>query len=508
MDDQSTVLAFLGDGASYGRPGLAVTRIDTHASSVFVAGDRVYKLKRAVVFSYLDYGTVERREAACRAELELNRRAAPELYLAVRKIARRDDGKLGFDGAATAVDWVVEMRRFDEACRFDHLGEAGKLTPALMRELADEIAAFHAGAAPSSEFGGSADFAAMIQGNDQNLRLAGAVFDAAQIDRLDVATRDAFTRVAALLDARRRVGKIRRCHGDLHLGNICLFNGKPLLFDCVEFSAAFATIDIVYDVAFLLMDLWHRGWRDEASLVFNRYFDRTAEDEALPALPLFLSQRAAIRAHVTVAAMARDAEAQAGDRLRATAHSYLDLAVALLRPGATRLIAVGGLSGSGKSTIAQGLAADLAPAPGARVIRSDVIRKILAGVAPETRLPAASYQPAMSERVYGEMARQAASALRAGYAAIVDATFLEATSRAAIAELAAAEGVPFTGLWLDASPAALRARISGRRNDASDAGRAVLEAQLQRPLGPLDWQRVAAGGDVAESLAVARRALD
>lgn len=505
MDDQSTVLAFLADGASYGAPGMAVTRIDTHASSVFVAGERVYKLKRAVVFSYLDYGTVERREAACRAELELNRRMAPELYLAIRKIARDGNGGLCFDGAGAALDWVVEMRRFLDACRFDHLGEAGKLTPSLLRELADEIAAFHAGAAPSRDFGGSAGFNAVIQGNDENLRLASAILDAAQIGRLDEAARDAFRRVAPLLEARREAGKVRRCHGDLHLGNICLFQGKPLLFDCVEFSAAFATIDVVYDLAFLLMDLWHRSWRDAASLVFNRYLDRTGESAALPALPLFLSQRAAIRAHVTVAAMARKTDTATSDASREAARSYLDLAVALLQPGRKRLIAVGGLSGSGKSTIAQGLAPALLPAPGARVIRSDVIRKVLAGVAPETRLPQSAYHPAMSARVYQAMEDEAATALKAGYAVIVDATFLDASSRASIARLAAAEGVPFAGLWLEASAAALDARIAARRGDASDANQDVLAAQLRHELGPLDWRRIPAGGDVAATLAVAQR---
>jgi aminoglycoside phosphotransferase family enzyme/predicted kinase len=506
-EDQRDVIAFLAEGASYGRPGAPVERIDTHASIVFLVGERVFKLKRAVAFSYLDYSTAARREAACRAELALNRRTAPNLYLGVRKIARREDGTIGFDGDEPALDWVVEMRRFPESALFARMAEAGQLSSTLMRDLADVIADFHAAAEPSREQGGAAAIAQIVDGNDENLRLAGDVLDQDEIAALCRESKEALDRVAALLDHRRDEGKVRLCHGDLHLGNICLVEGKPTLFDAIEFNAAISTIDVAYDLAFLLMDLDHRGLETLANLIFNRYLDRTGDDEALPALPLFLSLRAAIRAHVTVAVLRQQRDEAEARRRGEESRRYLDLARRLLRPGAPRLVAVGGISGTGKSTLAQGLAPDFAPRPGARHLRSDVLRKSMSGVAPETRLPPAAYDTATTERVYAGLSSKAAAALAAGYVAVVDATFLRAPERDAIAAVAEAAGVPFTGLWLEAPSAVLEARIAARRGDASDADLAVLKRQLALDPGPIRWRRVDVSGDAASALAAARRLL-
>jgi aminoglycoside phosphotransferase family enzyme/predicted kinase len=506
-NDQRETIAFLSDGASYGRPGAPVERIETHASLVFLVGDRAFKLKRAVSFSYLDYSTVARREAACRTELTLNRRTAPSLYLAVRKIARQADGTPGFDGEGPALDWVVEMRRFPDDALFDRMAEAGRLTPVLMRALADEIAAFHAAAEPSRRHGGAAAVASLIAGNDENLRLAGDTLDQGAVAALKEASEAALRRVSAQLDRRREEGHVRRCHGDLHLGNICLVDGRPTLFDAIEFNDAISTIDTVYDLAFLLMDLSHRGLDALANLVFNRYLDRTGEDAALPALPLFLSLRAAIRAHVTTAALRQKQDRATAERLGANARHYLDLARRLLQPAAPRLVVVGGFSGTGKSTLALALAADFAPAPGARHLRSDVLRKVLLGAAPETRLPPEAYDAATTDRVYRALGERAATALAAGYSAVVDAVFLKPSERAAIGEVARAAGVPFTGLWLEAPAAVLAQRVAARRGDASDADVAVLERQLSLDPGPLDWQRVDASGNAAEALTAARRLL-
>lgn len=510
-DDQTETIAFLAEGASYGLQGLPVERIETHISLIFLVGDRAVKLKRAVTYSYLDFATVEQREAACRAELALNRRTAPELYLGLRKIARCDDGRLCFDGDRPAVDWVVEMRRFDRAGLFDRLAETHRLTPLLMRDLADRIVAFHAAAEVSRAHGGSAALAAIIADNDANLRQAGAFFDAGDIAALREASQAALTGVAELLDRRREQGRVRRCHGDLHLGNICLADGRPTLFDAIEFSAALATIDVVYDVAFLLMDLIHRDLRDLANLVCNRYLDRSGDGAALAALPLFLSLRAAIRAHVTAAALARQsgpAGGAAAGSLAETARAYFALAGRLLERAPPRLVALGGLSGSGKSTLAQGLAPGFLPEPGARILRSDVVRKLLAGVPPETRLPPSAYDRSSNLRVYQALAAAAAAALAAGYSVIVDAAFLRAEERVAIKAVADATGVPFAGLWLEVPADRLAARIKGRRGDASDADLAVLEAQLGYDLGLIGWRRINAGGDPSETLTEGRAALD
>jgi uncharacterized protein len=498
--DADDVVAFLSDGASYGSPGAAVERIETHISIVFLVGERAFKLKRAVRFSYLDYSTPERRERYCRAELALNRRTAPTIYRAVRAVTREADGRLAFDGAGAPVDWVLEMRRFPQAALFDRMAEAGQLTPALMRDLTDEIARFHAAAEITPSFGGAAALAAVVADNDANLRAASPPLDGARIAALGDASAAALASLGRLLEERRSEGKVRRCHGDLHLRNVCLVDGRPTPFDCIEFSDGLACIDVLYDLAFLLMDLTHRGLRGLANIVFNRYLDMTGDSAGLPALPLFLSLRAAIRAHVLMAAPGRGAAPEAA--------LYLALAGAVLDRPPPRLVAIGGLSGSGKSALAQALAPDFAPAPGARLVRSDVLRKRLRGVAPEERLAGAAYGAAATEEVYRALGREAGAAVRGGFAAIIDATFLREAERDRIEGLAAAIGVPFTGLWLEAPAAVLRARIDLRRHDASDADAAVLAHQLAAATGPIRWRRIDAAGDPAATAAAARNSLD
>ena len=501
MDDQREVIAFLSDGASYGTPGEQIEQIVTHCSIIFLAGERAFKLKRAVRFSYLDYSTLALRERFCRAELALNRRTAPEIYLSVRSIGRNRQGSLAFGGDDPVLDWVVEMRRFAEESLFSRMAETGRLTPALLRSLAAITADFHAGADVVHSHGGRAGLAATIRTNDDNLRHAVPPLDPRQIDRLRDESSIRLDKLGPLLDARREQGKVRRCHGDLHLRNICLSDGRPTLFDCIEFNDAFSCIDVLYDLAFLLMDLTHRGIDDLANVVFNGYLDGTGDSEGLAALPLFISARAAVRAHVT-GILVRQGNQHAAVESR----SYLEFALAALDGGSPRLIAVGGLSGSGKSTLAQALAGGFRPAPGARVIRSDVIRKRLMRVPPESRLPPESYTPAASRDVYEALHGEAVTAITAGYTAIVDAAFLRADERQAIAATAQDQGVPFTGLWLEAPADTLARRIAARRNDASDADLAVLNVQLGLDLGRLDWQCIDAAGELA-SIAVAARSI-
>lgn len=499
---QRDVIEFLARGESYGRPGETPQRIDTHISVVFLVGDRVYKLKRAIQFSFVDYRELSARERFCRAELALNRRTAPALYLAVRAITRTAQGGLEWDGEGPAVDWVVEMRRFRESDLFDRLAQAGRLDIRMMAKLADAIAAFHAAAERADAYGGSASLRDVIDDNHRYLLDGSPPLAREAVDALHAASNAALERAGGLLDARRAAGKVRRCHGDLHLRNICLFEGEPTLFDCIEFSDEIACIDVLYDIAFLLMDLVHRGLWPLASAVFNRYLDRTQEQAGLAALPLLLSMRAAVRAKVAVASLAVDAPNASRE-----AEAYLRLAGDLLRPAVPRLIAVGGFSGSGKSTLAAALAPDFTPAPGARVIRSDVMRKTLMNVPPETRLTASAYGAAVNERVYRELRAQAVAAVTAGYSAIVDATFIDAAQRADIEAAAGEAAVPFVGLWLDAPDSVLIGRIEARRGDASDADRMVLLRQLAADTGAIGWRRVDVGGSAAAALGAAQEAL-
>jgi len=503
-DDQRDVIDFLSKASSYGAAVERVEIIQTHVSLVFLAGDRAYKLKRAIKFPYLDFSTVEQRRVACEAELALNRRTAPELYLEVRALTRTADGGVGFGTEGLAADWVVVMRRFEQAALFDELAKTHRLNASLMIELADHIAAFHRAAEPRPDQGGAAALAAVAETNHSCLMAAReAGFASERVIEIKQRSSEQLAAVGALLDRRAAAGKVRRGHGDLHLRNVCLFEGRPTLFDCLEFSDELASVDVLYDLAFLLMDLEHRGLTDFAKLVLNRYLDLTGEDDGLAAMPLFLSSRAAIRAHVTAAAMERAAQPEAKREMGAEARSYLDLCVSLLRPRSCRLVAIGGLSGTGKST----LAAALAPSLGARVLRSDVIRKRLFEVAPETRLPTSAYTSQVSRRVYHTLHRKAADVLAAGYSVIIDAVSLKPAERRSFAAVAEAAGVPFVGLWLVAPAATMDRRLRARRRDASDASPEVLAQQLRQDPGPMDWVRIDAGTGPEGCLSAARRAL-
>jgi predicted kinase len=334
-------------------------------------------------------------------------------------------------------------------------------------------------------------------------------FDPAAVARLHAESRASLDRLAPLLDRRAGAGFVRHCHGDLHMANICVVDGRPLLFDCIEFDPALAIIDTLYDLSFLLMDLWHHGQRAAAAVLMNRYCDISGEGAGLEALPLFLSMRAAVRAHVTMT-MAGAAGNAADPAARTQAEDYLAAALAFLRPAPARLVAVGGLSGTGKSTLALALSPLVGAPPGARVLRSDVLRKRLAGVPPETRLPPERYTPAASAEVYRTLVAEAAALVGAGVTAIADAVFADPAERRAIA--AAAGSAPFTGLWLEAGADVLRRRVGARAAtaaDASDATVSVVERQLGADIGDLGgWHRLAAGGTIGDMIESAMHCLD
>ena len=503
MDDQSAAIAFLSDPASYDTK-TSVERMETHASIVFLVGERAYKLKRAVSFSYLDYATVEARKRACESEYRLNLRTAPSLYLAVRSIRRGKGGGLSFDGPGDLVDSVVVMRRFDQASLLDNLARRGGLNRPLMQELADAIAAFHRSAEVDREYGGPARLSEVIESNGANLALASPLlFAKAAVDELTAMSGASLRRWERLIEERRQAGKVRLCHGDLHLRNICMIEGHPTLFDCVEFNRALACIDTLYDLSFLLMDLIHRDFCDWASFVFNRYFDRESEIEGVVLLPLFMSLHAAIRAHVTAASPEAKPGSASFEQLRGDARRYFAEASRLLVTRQPQLLAIGGPSGTGKSTLAYALAPALGHAPGARVLRSDVIRKRLLALPPETRLPPEAYSTAATRRVYAAMLEEARALLASGQSVILDAVFAKPQQRAAARSLAGGT-LRFHGIWLDAPSAVLEARIETRSNDASDATLEVVRQQLRGLERPSDWSILDATGSLPDILAGAR----
>ncbi len=500
-DAQAEVMALLADPATHG--GRSPERLDTHISAVFLAGDRVYKLKKSVRLPFLDFSTLEARHAACRAELELNRRTAPELYLGVVAVTRRVGGGLDLGGDGEAVDYVVEMRRFDGDTQFDRLAARGAVDRPLLYRLVEAVAAFHQGAPVRYDCGGAAGLAGVVAGNAASMApQVPAVFAADRVARLEALSREALARLAPLLDSRRERGLVRRCHGDLHLGNICLWEGRPTLFDAIEFSESIACVDVFYDFAFLLMDLDVRASRPLASMAMNHALDLTGDYQAMAALPLFLSLRAGIRALVAATTAAGLAGA-ARETKAAEAGAYLEAALAYLAPPPPRLVAVGGLSGSGKSRLGRELA-PLLGVPGAAVVRSDALRKRLMGVDPGQRLGPEGYTAEVTERTYRALLDTCAEVLRAGHAVVADAVFARPDQRAAIEQVAAAAGVPFVGLWLEVPPTVAAERIRGRVANVSDATVAVLERQLDYDLGDITWARVDTSGAKDQALAAGR----
>lgn len=502
---QAETVAFLSAPESYPeRPG-RVGRLQTHISHVFLAGERAYKLKRAVTLPFLDFGTPERRYEACLNELRVNRRSAPQIYEDVVPVTRRADGGLEIGGRGAVVDWLVRMRRFDQDGLYDRMAEKGELGLDLMEPLAEAVFDLHsvAGRVLDRERPCAA-LEHIIRDNGEALSERPDIYEAAAVEQLIALSLERLRALAPLLRQRAMGGCVRHCHGDLHLRNIVAIDGKPVLFDAIEFDDGLATIDVLYDLGFLLMDLWRRGLKLHANRVLNAYVERDAGTANLPGLamlPLYLSVRAAIRSKVKALEDGKDGEAAKDAR------GYFRLAQAFLAPPPPVLVAIGGLSGTGKSTVARAVAAGVGAAPGALILRSDVERKKLFGVAPTDRLGPEAYEQAVTRTVYGILHKKASFVLAAGHSVIVDAVHSRPDERDGLERLAAKRGAAFRGLWLEAPEKTLYARVDARNGDASDADSSVVRQQLGRGAGEISWTRIDAGRDIAATCAAVEAAL-
>jgi len=455
--------------------------IETHISQVILTGDYAYKIKKPMDFGFLNFSTLDRRKHFCEEELRLNRRLADRLYLEVVPITGTPDNPI-LGGEGEAFEYAIKMRQFGQEHLFDRLQEQGKLTPEPLTDLARQVAAFHEQLPPVPDdkpLGTpEAVFAAMQENFDQIRPMIDDSHLLMQLDNLQAWTESTFERHRELIARRRDSGMVRECHGDLHLANITRFEDAVTVFDCIEFNEPFRWIDVINDLAFLLMDLESRGESALTHQVLNTYLEYRDDFEALPLLPLYKAYRAMVRAKIALFTMGNPGltDAEKTDLMQRY-RAYAQLAEDYGTIPNHYLLATTGLSASGKTCVSAAMANEL----GLIRLRSDVERKRLHGLDPleSSRSPTGGnlYTEEATEKTYQRLAELAGYVLAAGFPVIVDAASLKQKERYLLASVAEAQGVPFALIHCEAPEDLRREWIRNRKGDASEATEELLDAQ-------------------------------
>lgn len=486
MTPLSQLVDALRDPSRYPHAVGSVAVIETHISVVLLAGDYAYKFKKPVDFGFLDFRSLEARRHYCEEELRLNRRTAPDLYLSVVTVTGTAADPV-LDGSGDPIEFAVKMRRFEDDALLDRMAKRGSLRADQVDAVAAMIADFHERierATADSPHGLPADaLAAAEQNVAQMLPLAGSDALRQRLDRLGRWTREAFARVAGVMQERRNKGFVRECHGDLHLGNIAWIDGAPVAFDGIEFNAGLRWIDVMSEVAFVVMDLAGHGQTSLAWRCLDRYLEHSGDHGGMRVLRFHLVYRAMVRAKIAaLRGHQADVDTAERDRQARAMEVHLSLAERLSVPARPAILITHGLSGSGKSTVAAAL---VAAGAGIRV-RSDVERKRLYGAGPAGSRPAVDpailYGAEATRRTYAHLLSVARAVAPSGWPVIVDAAFLRRDERRAFRALAADLGAAFAILSCTAPEAVLRTRVRQRARagrDPSDADEAVLSRQLQ-----------------------------
>jgi hypothetical protein len=488
-----SLIEALQNPALYPHPVEGFEVIETHISWVLLTGPYAYKLKKPVNFGFLDFSTAEARAHFCREELRLNQRTAPNLYLEVLPITGSPDApQLGGDGPV--LDHLLKMRQFPQSGLLSNVLARGELTPAHIDTLAEGIAALHADAAripAEHELGSAAAVMAPVRQNFEQIRpLLEETADLEQLRHLEAWAEDTFTRLHPLLDRRKADGFIRESHGDIHLANVTLLEGQPVLFDCIEFNEPFRLIDVISDAAFLAMDLEDRGLRALSRRFINAYLEHTGDYQGLALLPFYKAYRAMVRAKISLFRLAQEQDPVERAVILRQYRNYAALAESYGAIPSRFLAITHGVSAVGKSHVAL----RLVEAFGAIRLRSDVERKRLYPGAGEAEL----YSPAASAATYGRLHELAESILQAGFPVVLDATYLNRAQRQAAHTVAEQTGVPFLILDCHAPEAVIAAWLAERQGegrDPSDATAAVIQAQ-QAGREPLDEAELTHSGRI------------
>ncbi|MEO0455726.1 MAG: AAA family ATPase [Cyanobacteria bacterium P01_A01_bin.114] len=455
--------------------------MQTHVSYVLLTGDYAYKLKKPVNFGFLDYSTVDKRRHFCEEELRLNQRAAASLYLEVLPIGQTDNG-FALQGAGQVVDYVVKMRQFPQTALLSNQFEAGRLDETKIRSLAKVVADFHAKTETSEyirDFGQVEQVRQAIDENyAQTVGYIGGPQTQQQFDETKAYTDRFFLEQAALFEQRMQQDRIRACHGDLHLGNICEWEGQLTLFDCIEFNEPFRFVDVMFDIAYIVMDFQVAGRHDLSTVFINEYAEQTGDWHGLQILPLYVSRQSYVRAKVT-SFLLNDASVPAAVKQQASekAAKYYRLAWSYVQTASPQLIIMAGLSGSGKSTIARALSQKI----GAVHLRSDAVRKHLARVPLAAQGTDRIYTPEMTQKTYERLLSLGLKLTQAGYSVILDAKYDRQMLRQPVLTAAQDNSLPLSILHCTAPEETLRARVAERTGDIADATVEVLAKQSMEP---------------------------
>ncbi len=490
---EQKLLKFLSNPESYPHSCQHIVHRETHISHVLLTGPYAYKVKKPLKLDFLDFSSVQKREAACQHELERNLFYAPELYLDVVPIFFSGDD-FSFEGSGNPVEWALKMKEFDEDLLFSRLLKQGRLEEGHIERFCYSIARIQKNAKERPECWGELEIERLCNENIESCRVR--LEDEAEqgmLKEIATHTRMEIFKKSELLK-RRQQTHVKLLHGDLHLSNICIFQGKEIAFDCIEFNDAYASCDSIADIAFLLMDLLKNKRQDLYQRALNSYLESSDDYEGLTLLPLYISYRAMVRAKVRAIKDSNDPEI----------HEYLKLArSAFSEKAAPFVVAIGGVSGSGKSTIARALAKKLKMLH----LRSDFIRKSLLGIEPLETAPDTAYSSQMSEKTYEAMLQRAKLALEAGFPVILDATYIEDGRRSAIFQFAKSLGIPFYGFFCSLPDEMAHERIEKRTGDVSDADTSVLKRQLQHMGEISDWNILDVSTSLEKSVSEIERVL-